>query len=268
MNFKKHFRLIPGDRLRLAKWDPTDTLDFKDKEEAQGLLERDIKRLDELQYLLAADSRQALLVILQGMDTAGKDGTIRHVMSACSPQGCQASSFKVPSLEESNHDFLWRVHQRVPPNGWIGIFNRSHYEDVLVPKVHGLVSDKQIKERYKQINHFEKMLSQNGVTIIKFFLNISKSEQKKRLEERIRDPRKRWKISPQDVLERKFWHSYRKAYEYALEKCNTEEAPWYIIPSDHKWFRNIAVAKIIVQTLEQMKLRIRPPEVDISKIRL
>ena len=195
-----------------------------------------LKRLDDLQYLFYAVKKRALLIVLQGIDTGGKDGTIRHVMSGVSPQGCRVTSFKSPTPEELAHDFLWRIHAAVPEKGDFGIFNRSHYEDVLVVRVHKLVPKKVWKARYDEINAFEKLLVENRVHIVKFFLHISKDEQKKRLEARITDPQKSWKISAADFAERKYWDDYVSAYEEALSRCSTESAPWFVIPANHKWF--------------------------------
>jgi PPK2 family polyphosphate:nucleotide phosphotransferase len=240
-------------KIKLSKYDPGDTFHYDD-ENFQDKLAKTLKRLDELQELLYAEKKHALLIVLQGMDTAGKDGTIRHVMSGVSPTGCSVTSFKVPNSEELAHDFLWRVHKAVPAKGIIGIFNRSHYEDVLVVRVHKLVPKDVWKARYNEINRFEKNLAENGVTILKFFLHISKQEQKKRLDERMQDPRKKWKLSKSDEKERKLWDDYVVAYEALLSRCTTEYAPWFIIPSDHKWFRNLAVSQIIVEALEDLDM--------------
>jgi PPK2 family polyphosphate:nucleotide phosphotransferase len=203
-----------------------------------------------LQNKFYAEKKRALLIVLQGMDTAGKDGTIRHVMSGINPQGCSVTAFKVPNSEELSHDFLWRIHKAVPERGMIGIFNRSQYEDVLVVRVHKLVPKDIWQARYDEINRFERNLAENDVKILKFFLHISKEEQKKRLDDRLHDPHKKWKLSKADGKERKLWDDYVAAYEAMLHQCSTEYAPWFIIPSDHKWFRNLAVSRIIVETLE------------------
>jgi PPK2 family polyphosphate:nucleotide phosphotransferase len=220
----------------------------------------------ELQFRLYAENKQALLIVLQAMDAGGKDGTIRHVMGGLNPQGCRVSSFKKPVGEEAQHHFLWRVHKAVPAKGEIAIFNRSHYEDVLVVRVHDLVPEDVWSKRYDQINDFEKMLSENNVTIVKFFLHISKEEQKERFQQRIDDPTRHWKISLADFEERKYWDDYQQAFEQVLRKCSTKHAPWYVIPSDKKWFRNLAVAEVITETLETMNPRYPEPTVDISKI--
>ncbi len=202
------------------------------------------------------------------MDTGGKDGTIRHVMSRLNPSGCRVKAFKVPTAEELEHDFLWRVHQAVPPRGDFGIFNRSHYEDVIVVRVHGLKPRSVWEARYDQINAFERHLVENDVTILKFFLHISKDEQKKRIEQRIKDPTKRWKLAPSDFEERKFWNDYQRAYEDALNRCSTKWAPWFIIPADKKWYRNLAVSQIMVEALESMKMKFPKPTFDPSKLKL
>ena len=213
---------------------------------------------------LRANSR-SLVIILQGVDASGKDGTIRHVMGALNPQSCYVKSFKVPTEEELSHDYLWRVHMAVPPKGQIAIFNRSHYEDVIEVRVRNLVPKNELTPRYRQINDFERYLSQNHVTILKFFLHISKDEQKKRIKERFMDPTKRWKISEGDLLVRKYWDKYMESYEQALSRCSTHWAPWYVIPANLKWFRNWAVAQIIVNTLDRMKLKYPQPRIDVSK---
>jgi len=221
-----------------------------------------------LQERLYAESKQTLLLILQGMDAGGKDGTIKHVMSNVNPQGCVVTSFKVPTPLEQAHDFLWRIHAAVPPHGFIGIFNRSHYEDVLVTRVHGLVDDDLAKRRFRQINDFERMLSENGVTILKLFLHISRAEQKQRLEARLRDPRKNWKFNPGDLAERKLWREYMRMYEDALQHTNKDGARWWIVPSDVKWYRNYLVAMIVAHALKKMDPQFPPPPagVDFSKI--
>jgi len=247
--------MVPRDKkINLAKYDPADTLGHDDDQKSKAKLDKTIKRLDDLQDLFYAVKKRALLIVLQGMDAAGKDGTIRHVMSGVSPQGCSVTSFKVPNSEESAHDFLWRIHKGVPERGMIGIFNRSHYEDVLVVRVHKLVPKEIWKARYDEINRFERNLSENDITILKFFLHISKQEQKKRFDERLNDPRKKWKFSKADTAERKRWDEYVTAYEDLLSRCSTEYAPWFIIPSDHKWFRNLAISRIIVETLEEFDM--------------
>lgn len=254
MDFSRKMMAPAGKKIDLAKYDPAETYGHEHDRKTETKLEKTIGRLDDLQYLFYAEKKRALLIVLQGMDTAGKDGTIRHVMSGVSPAGCSVTSFKVPNSEELAHDFLWRIHKAVPEKGMFGIFNRSHYEDVLVVRVHNLVPKDIWKARYDEINRFEKNLAENDVKILKFFLHISKGEQKKRLEERQRDPRKKWKLSKADEKERKLWDDYVVAYEAALSQCATDYAPWFIIPSDHKWFRNLAVSRILVETLEDFDM--------------
>jgi len=254
-------------RITLADWDPGDTLGL-DKEGAAEQTEKNIARLDELQYLMYAEHRRALLVVLQGMDGAGKDGTIRHVMRGLNPQGCRVTSFKAPSAEEADHDFLWRVHRAVPPSGEVAIFNRSHYEDVLAARVRKLVPKNVWIRRYDHINQFEQLLTDSSIVIAKFFLHISKDEQRRRFEERLRDPTKQWKLSPSDFEDRKLWDDYVVAYEDALTRCSTSDAPWFIVPADKKWVRNFAVSRILVETLEALDMRFPKPTVDVSRIRL
>src|SRR6516225_7237347 len=239
----------PGSKVALKHIDPADTGSYQGPDNVEKPLAEQLKELAKLQNLLYAENRRSMLIILQGMDTSGKDGTIRHVMSGLSPLGVQVKAFKAPTEEELAHDFLWRVHQAVPRAGSIGIFNRSHYEDVLVVRVHDLVPKKTWKARYEQINQFEKMLAKNHVILLKFFLHISKAEQKTRLEARLQDPARYWKFSMHDVEERRHWPGYRKAYEEALTRCSTKLAPWHIVPANHKWYRNLVVAQTVVQAL-------------------
>lgn len=266
-NFSKELVVKPGKKVNLAKYDAEETFGWDKGDKMNASLEKALEKLDGLQYLLYAEHKRSVLVVLQGVDTAGKDGTIRHVMSGMSPQGCQVTSFKVPSTLEMAHDFLWRIHRAVPPHGIIGIFNRSHYEDVLAVRVHDLVPKKVWSRRYDQINEFENILTENKTTILKFLLHISKDEQKKRLVERIKDPDKHWKLSEADFQERKFWDDYVDAYEEALTRCSTKEAPWYIIPSNKKWFRNLAVSHIIMETLKNLGMKFPPPTVDVKKLK-
>jgi len=268
MNLSERLRVKPGRRIALQNHDPRATPGFRHKRDVAEIMETSLARLSELQYLLYAENKRALLVVLQAMDTGGKDGTIRHVMSRLNPSGCRVKAFKVPSEEEREHDFLWRVHQAVPPRGDFGIFNRSHYEDVIVVRVHGLAPRPVWEARYDQINAFERHLVENGVTILKFFLHISKEEQKRRIEQRIEDPTKRWKLAPSDFEERKYWNEYQRAYEDAVNRCSTQWGPWYIIPADKKWFRDVAVSQIMVETLESMKMKFPKPTFDPSKLKL
>lgn len=255
MDFSRKLLVPAGKKVKLNKFDPADTLGYGHDQKTQAKLDKTLKRLDELQELLYAEKKRALLIVLQGMDAAGKDGTIRHVMSGVSPQGCSVTSFKVPNSEELAHDFLWRIHKAVPEKGMIGIFNRSHYEDVLVVRVHKIVPKEIWKARYDEINRFERNLEENNVKILKFFLHISREEQEKRFQERLHDPRKKWKFSKADARERKRWDDYVAAYEAVLSRCSTEYAPWFTIPSDHKWFRNLAISQILVETLEEFDMQ-------------
>ena len=265
MDLREKLLLRPDTRITLADRDPGETLGL-DKEAAAEKTEKNIARLDELQYLMYAEHRRALLVVLQGMDGAGKDGTIRHVMRGLNPQGCRVTSFKAPSAEEANHDFLWRVHRAVPPSGEVAIFNRSHYEDVLAARVRKLVPKTVWTRRYDHINRFEQLLTDSDIVIAKFFLHISKDEQRRRFEERLRDPTKQWKLSPSDLEDRTHWDDYVTAYQDALTRCSTSEAPWFIVPADKKWFRNFAVSRILVETLEALDMRFPKPTVDVSRI--
>ena len=262
---ERELRVPPGGKFKLARVDPAATHGVK-KQEAMERLAKNCERLSVLQYLLYAEARRSLLVVLQGIDAGGKDGTIRHVMNGMNPQGVDVTSFKVPEGAEKRHDYLWRIHNAVPEYGKIGIFNRSHYEDVLVVRVHGLVPKSVWSKRFHQINDFERMLSESGVTILKFLLYIGKDEQAKRFRERLDDKTKNWKFSPADVREREYWDQYMQAYEDVLRKCSTQYAPWYVIPANHKWFRNLAVSEVLSQKLEQMGLQYPKPTADLSSI--
>jgi PPK2 family polyphosphate:nucleotide phosphotransferase len=266
-NFTKELMVRPGKKVKLRKYDPDDTLGWEKSHKTNDSIERSLRRVDKAQYLLYANRKTALLVVLQALDAGGKDGTIRHVMSGVNPQGCSVISFKTPSAEEAAHDFLWRIHKAVPEHGYIGIFNRSHYEDVLIVRVHNLVPKEVWSKRYEEISEFEEMLTRNNVRILKFFLHISKDEQKKRFMERIDDPDKRWKVSLADFQERKYWDEYTNAYEDALTRCNTEDAPWFIIPSNKKWFRNLAVSHVIAETLEKMHMKFPAPTVNVKRLK-
>ncbi|HMD32792.1 MAG TPA: polyphosphate kinase 2 family protein [Candidatus Acidoferrales bacterium] len=267
MNYLERFRVKPGARVKLAHIDP----DFRDHheghKEAAHEIERYEEKLRELQSLLYAEQQRSLLICLQAMDTGGKDGIINHFLGAMNPQGCRIAAFKKPSEEEAAHDFLWRVHRVAPAKGEVVIFNRSHYEDVLIVRVHNLAPKNVLSDRYDQINEFEQALVENDTIILKFFLHISKQEQLARFKKRLDDPAKRWKISEDDYKERKFWKDYMEAYEEALSRCNTKHAPWFIIPADHKWFRNLAVARIVVEYLEGLHMKYPKPSVDIEQIR-
>ena len=259
-------RVVPGEGVELDARDPRATLDFDSKQWAKATLVEEVERIAALQELLWAEGRRALLVVLQALDAGGKDGTTRAVFSGVNPQGCSVVGFKAPSAEELAHDFLWRVHHRVPARGQIGVFNRSHYEDVLVVRVDSLVPESVWRQRYEQINSFERLLADNGTTILKLFLHISREEQAERLRERLSDPAKRWKFSPDDLRKRAQWDDYRAAYEEALSRCSTAHAPWYVIPGDRNWVRNLAVARLVRRTLEAMEPRLPEPGWDPESI--
>ncbi len=258
----------PKSKLRLKKIATDDKDGFESEEESLGETQKNIARLASLQEEFAAAQSNALLVVLQGMDTAGKDGTIRHIFTGVNPQGCSVTSFKVPTPLEARHDFLWRVHAAVPPRGMIGIFNRSHYEDVLVTRVHKTITQKQAKRRFQDIVNFEELLVESGTVVVKLFLHISQKEQTARLQSRMDTADKRWKLSAADFAERKYWDSYQQAYQDAIAATSRKGAPWYIVPSDHKWYRNVVVSRILVKTLEAMKLKYPRPDVDIGKLKL
>jgi PPK2 family polyphosphate:nucleotide phosphotransferase len=254
-NDMKQYMIKPSQKVRFDKWDPDDTSGFDGKkEDALEKLQKLTKRLDELQELLYAEHEHKLLVVLQAMDTGGKDGTIRRVFEGVNPQGVRVESFKVPTSEELDHDFLWRVHKQVPSKGEIVIFNRSHYEDILIVRVHKIAPKQVWQRHYQQINNFERLLSEEGTTILKFYLHIDLDEQKKRLQDRLDEPKAHWKFNINDLAERKLWPEYSEAYEDALEKTSTEWAPWYIVPANHKWFRDLVVCSVIVSTLEKMDM--------------
>jgi len=263
---KQPIQIPDGEKIRLKDFDPDDTGKYEDKDEAKAETETNIERLAALQEILYAEGKHALLIILQAMDAAGKDGTIKQVMSGVNPQGCVVTSFKAPTPLELAHDFLWRVHPHAPPKGYIGIFNRSHYEDVLIVRVHNLVPKKVWRDRYERINHFEKLLSDHGVAILKFFLHISKAEQKERLEKRLADKSKNWKFNPGDLKERALWDDYMEAYEDAINKCNTPWAPWHVVPANKKWYRNLVISERIVEALKNLDLKYPPAPEGIEKI--
>ncbi len=254
------FRVEPGTRVRLADIDPDESEHYQRKKDVSDELKRHRDRISDLQARLYGEQKRSLLIVLQAMDTGGKDGTIKGVFQGVNPQGCQVWSFKAPSNEEAAHDFLWRYHQKAPPKGMIHIFNRSHYEDVLIVRVKDLVPDSVWRPRYEAINQFEYALTSDGVTVLKFFLHISKDEQKRRLESRLADPDKRWKFSANDLKERAYWDDYQAAFEDAVNECSTDYAPWYVVPANNKWYRNLVVARTIADTLEAMDPRY--PEAD------
>jgi PPK2 family polyphosphate:nucleotide phosphotransferase len=266
-NAMDRYRVKSGDKILLRDWDPNDKSAFDgDKEGAGEQLEKLNRELEELQELLFAENKHKVLVVLQGMDTSGKDGVIRHVFEGVNPQGVRVASFKVPTSEELDHDYLWRVHKQTPGRGKIVIFNRSHYEDVLVVRVHGLVPESVWKKRYQQIIDFERLLADEGATILKFFLHIDPDEQKSRLQARLEDPTKQWKFNTGDLKERKLWPEYMKAYENVLNKTSTNWAPWYIVPANHKWYRNLVIATILVKTLKGLRMAYPQPKEDLSGV--
>ncbi len=267
MDYDKQFVVAPGAKVHLAKIDPAYSGEHGSHEQALPHIAKYVARMDELQALLYADASQSLLVVLQALDAAGKDGVVRHLFSGMNPQGTTSVCFKQPSKEEAAHDFLWRAHLKTPAKGEVVIFNRSHYEDVLVARVHNLVAESVWSKRYKLINEFEKLLAVNGTRILKFYLHISPEEQLSRFKERLDDPARQWKISESDYSERELWPQYIAAFEQAMEETSTEHAPWFVIPSNHKWFRNLAISRIIARTLEDMKLKTPPVRVDLGEIR-
>lgn len=267
MSCSDMFRVKPGTKVKLREVDPSHTRDCKDEKSALAELEKLGKRLAELQFLMYAECSRSLLIVLQAMDAGGKDGTINHVIASMNPQGVTVQAFKAPTAEESAHDYLWRAHKVTPAKGRVAVFNRSYYEDVLVVRVHDLVPKEVWSKRYDEINAFEEYLSNNGIHIVKFFLHISKQEQLRRFGRRLDDPARQWKISEADYTERELWDAYWEAYEDALSKCSTKNAPWHIIPANDKWFRNLAISRILVETMESMDMRRPAPSVDIEEIR-
>lgn len=267
---KPRHSIPPGTEVSLQDYDPEDTGDMDNGEDgprkARARLEELLQEMQKLQGLLYADNRFALLIVLQGTDASGKDGTIRRVLSGLNPLGVHVTAFKAPTEEERDHDYLWRIHEVTPKRGEIAIFNRSHYEDILVPRVRKLVPKKVWKARYDHINNFERMLSENGTVVVKFFLHISKAEQKRRFQERLDDPKKYWKFNVGDLEERKYWNGYMRTYESLLTKCNTRWAPWTIVPANKKWYRDLVVGETIVETLRSLKMRWPPPTFDHSKV--
>ncbi len=267
-SYCERFLVHPDHRIRLADRNPSYSHGHSDKHTAKKEITHYARRLRELQYQLYAENRRSLLIVLQGLDAGGKDGTIRHVLGYMNPQGCRVQAFKQPDPTEAAHDFLWRAHRATPARGEVAIFNRSHYEDVLVARVHELVPEEKWRARYVQINAFESLLVENGTHILKFFLHISPEEQLRRFGKRLDDKTRWWKISESDYSERAYWNEYQRAYEDALNRCSTPQAPWYVIPANHKWFRNLAVSRIVVETLEELKMSFPDPRVDIDAIRL
>lgn len=260
------FLIPPNTPNALSTIDPSSTPGVSNREEAATRTAENVARIGELAQVLWADNRFALLAVLQGMDTSGKDGVIRHVFAAIDPQGCRVTSFKRPSDEELEHDFLWRIHNACPCRGDVGVFNRSHYEDVGVVRVHKLISREVCEARYDQINGFERHLTDNGTRVVKIFLHISKAEQKERLLARIREPLKGWKMEEADLAERRHWRAYMQVYSEAIEKCSTTAAPWYVITADKKWYRDFAVSGVVRGVLEGMKLRVPLKKMDRKRL--
>jgi PPK2 family polyphosphate:nucleotide phosphotransferase len=268
MDFRKMFRVEPDRKFRLADIDPGYHGEYASEEAAQSDLEEHKKKMALLQRKLYGEGARSLLIVLQGMDASGKDGTVSHVLSGLNPLGVRVTDFKAPTKQELSHDFLWRIHAHAPGKGEIAIFNRSHYEDVLIARVHKLVKKPIWRARYDFINDWENLLHHdNETTILKFFLHISKQEQLQRLEQRMTDPARLWKISKSDYAERAYWDDYMEAYEEVFERCSTEQAPWYVIPADHKWFRNIAISQIIAATMDDLDFQLPKPPADIDEIR-
>ncbi|HEY4358308.1 MAG TPA: PPK2 family polyphosphate kinase [Acidobacteriaceae bacterium] len=262
MKLKSPFLVKPHDKVRLSQLSTTEHGEFRDEAAATAVLDKHRRQLTELQEVFYASQSKALLIVLQGMDTAGKDGAVGHIFSGINPQGCQVASFKVPTPIEARHDFLWRCQAQTPPRGMIGIFNRSHYEDVLSPVVHGFMSPKVARRHMDDINAWEKTLVDNDVVILKFFLHISHAEQTRRLQARIDDPDKHWKLSPSDFAERKYWPQYEAVYDNILSHTSRKHAPWFVIPADHKWFRNVAISGILAETMKALKLHFPKPTFD------
>ncbi len=264
----KRYRVKPGEKLDLRSFDPGDNSLFSDggKNKSQELFDELRDELQALQKVLYAQSKHRILIVLQAMDTGGKDGCVKHVFSRVDPQGVSVKAFKKPSEEELGHDFLWRVHQHVPGNGQIVIFNRSHYEDIIAVRVKKIFGDEVWKRRYRHVVEFERMLAEEGTIIIKMFLHISKDEQKLRLESRLANPAKHWKLNPEDLTDRARWDDFQKAYEDLIEKTSTEQAPWFVIPGDRKWYRNLVVARIMVDTLRGLKMDFPKPDWDPTSV--
>jgi PPK2 family polyphosphate:nucleotide phosphotransferase len=264
---EKKFLIAPGAKVKLEDCDSDSNGKHESHKDALPEIQKHLEKMDKLQYLLYSEGRHSLLIVLQGLDGAGKDGVVRHVLTGMDPQGCTVTAFKQPTPEALAHDFLWRVHPHAPAKGQVAIFNRSHYEDVLVVRVHKLVPEEEWSKRYDLINDFERLLvTENNTTILKFFLHISKEEQLSRFKKRLEDPTHNWKISELDYREREYWKEYKEAYEDLLHKTSTEHAPWFVIPSDHKWFRNLAISKIITNQLEHLGMKPPVPTADLAEI--
>jgi PPK2 family polyphosphate:nucleotide phosphotransferase len=268
MKLSSPYLVKPGKKVRLSDFSTSSTDGIKDKPAAEMLIAKHTEQLSDLQQRFYASQSKALLIVLQGMDTAGKDGVIRHIFSGINPQGCNVASFKVPTPEEARHDFLWRIQKETPARGMIGIFNRSHYEDVLSPAVHGDMDKSTVKKHLHDINKWEQTLADNDVIVLKFFLHVSRSMQTERLQARIDDPEKHWKLSPADLVERQYWGKYTAAYEHLLSHSSTSDAPWFVIPADHKWYRNAAVSTIVINAMRQLNLKYPEPTFDPTGINL
>ena len=267
-NYLKKLIVEPDSKIRLKHFDPGYHGKHESRESALPEIQKNLQKMEELQYLMYAENRHSLLIVLQGLDAAGKDGVVRHVLTGMNPSGCIAPNFKQPTARELAHDFLWRVHPHVPAKGSVAIFNRSHYEDVLVARVHNLVPEKVWSKRYDQINDFERLIAtENNTTILKFFLHISKQEQLERFKKRLDDPARQWKISDSDYKERDYWKDYIEAFEDVLSKTSSERAPWFIIPANHKWFRDLAISQIITRAMEDMNMQLPKPTVNLAEIR-
>ena len=267
MDLRKKLRVKPGSKVKLARISTIGDADQWSRDDAKAEIAQNVARMDELQYKLFADGRRSLLIVVQALDAGGKDGVIRNVFRGMNPQGTSVASFKQPSAQELAHDFLWRVHQHAPAKGEVAVFNRSHYEDVLIVRVHKLVKKSVWAKRYALINDFERLLAENGTAILKFYLHISPEEQLQRFRDRLEDAERNWKISEADYTERDLWPHYREAYEDALEKTSTEEAPRVVSPADRKWFRDLAVSRIIADSMDDMGLRVPQPRVDLDAVR-
>ena len=264
-DFTEQYLVKPDGKAKLSEWEAGDKDAFEGgKEEAKAELEKLNDKLEALQELLYVEHKHPVLIILQGMDTSGKDSVIRHVFEGVNPAGVRVASFKPPTAEEQDHDFLWRVHKQVPAKGELVIFNRSHYEEVLVVRVRKLAPPETWKQQFDQIIDFERMLAENGTTILKFYLHIDLDEQKKRLQERLDDPTKQWKFDPVDLNDRKHWAEFMKAYDDVLNKTSTEYAPWYIVPSNHKWYRDLIISSVLVDTLEGLHMKYPKPKIDLE----
>src|SRR5215831_11639311 len=267
-NYRKEFIVKPGSEIRLKHFDAGYHGKHESHKAALTEIQENLQKMDQLQYLMYAENKHSLLIVLQGLDAGGKDGVVRHVLTGMNPEGCVSVNFKQPTKQDLAHDFLWRVHPHVPAKGSVAIFNRSHYEDVLVVRVHDLAPEKVWSKRYDQINDFERLIAtENNTTILKFFLHISKEEQLERFKKRLDDPDRQWKISDSDYKEREYWGDYIKAFEDVLTKTSTKYAPWFIIPSNHKWFRDLAISQIIVGQMEDMGMQLPKPTVNIAEIR-